>query len=175
MMSFRAVSRWQKVVGVCAIAGFALSVAASARGDEGAAGREEDAVLSIVQQFFDVLESRDVEAGAGLVAPEVRFFSTREKDGESVVRTSGRDEFLASLASGEEALLERMWDPEVRIRGRIAMVWTLYDFHRDGEFSHCGVDAFSLVKTEAGWQIVSCIYTVEPAGCPANPGGPPLD
>ncbi len=172
MMSFLSVSRWGRVLGVLVVASLAFPVAAGAQETAAGADRERDAVLSVVQQFFDVLESRDVEAGALLVAPEGRFFSTREKDGEPVVRVSGRDDFLASLASGEEALLERMWDPEVRVRGPIATVWTLYDFHREREFSHCGVDAFSLVRTEAGWQIVSCVYTVEPSGCPDSPLGP---
>lgn len=34
------------------------------------------------------------------------------------------------------ALLERAWAPEMRIDGLIATVWTRYDFHVDGAFSH---------------------------------------
>jgi hypothetical protein len=69
-------------------------------------------------------------------------------------------------------MLERMWDARVLIHGRIAVLWTPYDFHRDGKFSHCGVDAFSLVKTDDGWKIAGFIYTVEPEGCRPSPLGP---
>ena len=48
-----------------------------------------------------------------------------------------------------------------------------YDFHRDGEFSHCGVDAFTLVRTESGWKISGGVYTVETEGCAPSPLGPP--
>jgi hypothetical protein len=65
-----------------------------------------------------------------------------------------------------------MWDPLVLVHGRIAVVWAPYDFHINGEFSHCGVDAFTLIKTENGWQIAGAAYTIEPKGCAASPLGP---
>jgi hypothetical protein len=35
----------------------------------------------------------------------------------------------------------------------------------DGEFSHCGVDAFILVLTEDGWRILSIADTRTTEGC----------
>jgi hypothetical protein len=66
-----------------------------------------------------------------------------------------------------------MWDARVKIHGPIAVVWTPYDFYRGGRFSHCGVDAFTLVRVAGGWRIATGTYTVEPAGCPASPLGRP--
>jgi len=66
-----------------------------------------------------------------------------------------------------------MWDPNVLIHKEIAVVWAKYDFHREGKFSHCGVDAFNLVKTPEGWKISGIIYTVEKEGCGESPIGPP--
>ena len=43
----------------------------------------------------------------------------------------------------------------------IATVWTPYDFWIDGKFSHCGIDAFDLVKTDEGWKIAGGSYTLE--------------
>jgi hypothetical protein len=63
-----------------------------------------------------------------------------------------------------------MWDPEVRIDGPMATLWAPYDFHRSGEFSHCGVDAFQLALKEDGWRIVSIIYTVRRLGCEGRGG-----
>lgn len=66
-----------------------------------------------------------------------------------------------------------MWDPKIMIHKEIAIVWTKYDFHREGKFSHCGVDAFNLIKAPGGWKISGIIYTVEKEGCEESPLGPP--
>ena len=44
------------------------------------------------------------------------------------------------------AYRERYWDPVVHIRGSLAVVWTPYEFWIDGKTSHCGIDAFEMVK-----------------------------
>lgn len=56
--------------------------------------------------------------------------------------------------------------PQVRIDETLATVWTQYDFHLAGKFSHCGVDAFHLLKTATGWKIVSLADTSRMEGCP---------
>jgi hypothetical protein len=81
--------------------------------------------------------------------------------------------FLRSLAAGRQPLLERMWSPEVRVHGPVATVWTPYDFYVDGEFSHCGVNVFTLVRADGRWQVAGVAYTVERADCPPSPLGPP--
>ena len=64
-------------------------------------------------------------------------------------------------------------NPEVRIHGTIATVSTPYDFHRDGKFTHCGTDVFSLVKTAEGWKIAGAMWTIQRVGCAPSPLGPP--
>ena len=118
------------------------------------------------------MTSRDVEAARRVLVPEGRFFSIREQDGKVVTRVSTVEDYLKDLAGRKQEYRERMWTPEVRVHGRVASVWTPYDFWVDRKFSHCGVDAFDLIKTAEGWQITSISYTVERTGCPASPLGP---
>jgi hypothetical protein len=73
--------------------------------------------------------------------------------------------FIAALGRATEAWNERMFAPEVRIDGSLATVWTEYDFHLGTQFSHCGVDAFQLLKTSAGWKIVALSDTARREGC----------
>jgi len=134
---------------------------------------EERAVLAVVQRFFDTMAAKDVDGAQEVLVPEGRFFSIRTVDGKKVVRSSTNQEFLEGMKNSQEDWLERMWDPEVRIRSDIATVWTPYDFHRNGEFSHCGIDAFDLVKIEGTWKIAGGVYTVEREGCTPSPLGPP--
>ena len=133
----------------------------------------EAGAVAAVQALFDAMAARDAEAIDALLMEGAVFTSTVETpDGVQVRETSGAD-FAASIGQPGPALLERMWDPHVMIRGPLAVVWTPYDFHRDGEFSHCGIDAVSLVLSDGNWKISSIAYTVEREDCPPSPLGPP--
>ena len=46
-----------------------------------------------------------------------------------------------------------------------------YDFWIDGKYSHCGIDAFDLVKTSEGWKISGGVFTTQ-ATCAPSPLGP---
>jgi hypothetical protein len=71
-------------------------------------------------------------------------------------------------------MIERMWDPEVRVDGPFATLWAPYDFYSGVEFSHCGTDAFQLAKTSVGWKVVMVSYTaMMPPNCSTHPDGPP--
>ena len=64
-----------------------------------------------------------------------------------------------------------MWDPVVQIRDNLATVWVKYAFYLDGEFLHCGVDAFMLARTNDGWKIVSLADTSQKENCEMPPEG----
>ena len=134
---------------------------------------DRDAVVAAVQGFFDSMATRDAELAKRFLLLEGRFVIVSEKDGATIVRTRSIQEWVDGLATGKGRLLERMWNPEVRVQGALATLWTPYDFHIDGKFSHCGIDAFELVKTADGWKISGAAYTVERTNCTASPLGPP--
>lgn len=135
---------------------------------------ERAQVIAAVQSFFDSMEKADAGLARKILMPDARFFSAAERDGKTTVRPSTGDAFVASFSNpNRPKALERMWDPEVRVHGAIAQLWTRYDFHGNGTFSHCGIDAFSLVKTDEGWKIASAMWTVERTGCAPSPLGPP--
>ncbi|MFQ5702124.1 MAG: nuclear transport factor 2 family protein [Acidobacteriota bacterium] len=137
-----------------------------------AAASEEASVIRTVQRFFDAMASHDAAAARDVLLDEGRFVSIRSEQGEVIVGGSTHREFLQRLAGMKTGMLERMWNPAVRLHGRLATLWTAYDFHRGGQFSHCGIDSFSLVRTAAGWKIAGAVYTVESTGCPPSPLGP---
>ena len=134
---------------------------------------EENAVIVAVKQFFKALETRDADLARNILLPEGVVFSVREEGGKKKIRSTTNEQIIDSFASSTEKMLERMWNPKVLIHKKIAVVWTKYDFHRDGKFSHCGVDAFNLIKTPQGWKISGIFYTVEKEGCKKSPLGPP--
>lgn len=120
---------------------------------------EEKQVLAAVQRLFDAMAAKDAAAALAVVAPEGRYYALRA---QSAPVGATLREFAERLPSLKEPVREVMRQPQVQIRGRIATVWTPYDFYRNGKRTHGGVDAFSLVHTGGGWRIVALIYTVEP-------------
>ncbi len=149
-----------------------LDTALAAAADRPDPGAERQAVLATAQAFFEVIASGDTDAGRDLVTETVSFIGTSTTASGAVLNEFGRDAFLEQI-SGANGLLERMWDPTVMVHGTVAIVWTPYDFYVNGEFSHCGVDALNLVRTDDGWRIASIVWTVEPTGCSPSPLGPP--
>ena len=133
---------------------------------------EEQAVIAVAQKLFDGMASKDVDALRSILLPEGAFTSVRLSDVRVITGTRTHEEFLESIRTETEELLERMWNPTVLIYDRVATLWTHYDFHINGEFSHCGVDAINLVKTSEGWKISSITYTVQTEGCTDSPLGP---
>ncbi len=145
----------------------------SSRPASQAAPSDRDQVIAAVQKLFDGMAAHDIEAVRKVMVPEGRLFSTNDAREATAVRSRSNQEFIDSLGRTTQKLLERVWNPEVRVHGAIATFWANYDFHLDGKFSHCGIDAFDLVKTADGWKIAGGAYTIERTLCAPSPLGEP--
>jgi hypothetical protein len=160
----------------CAIAGaaVALIVPPTTLAAQAPARSDSAAVLETVQRLFDGMARRDTTALRALLVPGTQFVAIRTDAADAPPAAQSDTAFLRLIAEGSRGtLLERFWQPIVQIHGPLASVWTPYDFHVDGTRSHCGIDAFTLVRTARGWQIAGIAYTVERRGCVESPLGPP--
>ena len=124
-----------------------------------------DSVLATVQRAFDLMRSRDTSGMRSLFDSTARLIGVR--DTTSATRPRTVSQFLADVAStpAERASDERMFDPEVRIEGPVAQVWTYYTFRSGTTFSHCGIDAVSLIRAGGSWKIVNFVWTVRTERC----------
>lgn len=137
-----------------------------------AADREQ--VLQIVQSFFDALAKHDGAALQTLCAPGSQVTAgPRPGTNPPALRQRTVEADVEGLSTSKDQLLERMWNPTVLLEGGIAVVWTPYDFHRNGKFSHNGIDVFTLMKLNGVWKIVGTVYSVEPEPPSRNPAGAP--
>jgi hypothetical protein len=130
---------------------------------------DRDDVIATVQKTFDAMAAHDGSTLAALFTKDARVVAIRES-GES--SSTAATDFATRLSTMTAKILERMWNPEVKISGRLASLWAPYDFHRDGKRTHCGIDQVDLVKTPDGWRIATIIYTVVTTDCPVSPLGP---
>ena len=134
------------------------------------------AILATVQALFDALAEGDGQILRDIMHPDVLMHSVeRADDGSRSSSTSTRDQLIQRLEGSEQILTERMWDPEVRISGDLAMVWTPYDFYVGDDLSHCGADALLLTRSgEESWLIIALSWTrLQPPTCELHPDGPP--
>lgn len=133
-----------------------------------AAQGEAGEVRAVVQQLFDGMRARDTGRMRALLHPQARMASPGTRNGVFAVTVETPDAWLAQVARSTGPILdERITSIEVRIDGLLASVWAGYDFYVGPRFSHCGVDAFHLVRTPEGWRIVDLADTRRRVGCAA--------
>jgi hypothetical protein len=125
---------------------------------------DEQAVRAVVDRLFDGMRSRDTTMIRSVFAEEAQFYGL---DREGNIRITAPSAFIASISRAPEGLLldEVLDDVEIRIDGPLAAVWTYYDFFSGDEFSHCGYDAFQLLKMRDEWKIVALADTRRTEDC----------
>ena len=143
----------------------AIGLAAALNITAAPADAEDKAVLATTQAFFDGLEAADPVAMRAAALPNIPMMALSTKpDGTVDVRRFGfEDSFGKKVAPG---LKEWMWSPVVVRRGALATVTGPFEITREGKTVHCGVNIFTLAKTEGAWKVASVSWTAEPDACP---------
>lgn len=130
----------------------------------------EQAVLAVVHQLFDGMRTKDEALLRGALTAEFGLVTTGTRDGQPVTSVTPGDQFIRSVLEAEAELDEQIWNPVVQMRDNLATVWVDYALFIDGEFSHCGADAFQLFRSFEGWKIFQIADTRQREGCEDPPG-----
>jgi len=145
---------------------FAFSFTFSLHAQE--ATSEKAAIIAPIKQLFEGMANKDT-AVIKAVFHETATLSTTytDKEGKSHLQQDDIARFITSIGSipKDKTLEERILNYEVKFDDNLAIAWTPYEFYFDGKFSHCGVNAFQLFKTEKGWLITSICDTRRKEGC----------
>lgn len=124
---------------------------------------EEDLVKSIIIRLFDGMKTSD----SALIKKSFSknaILQTISKTEE--VKSEDINNFAISISKAEkESLDERITFSNILIDGNLASVWTPYEFYYKGQFSHCGVNSFQLVKSNNEWKIQYLIDTRRKENC----------
>lgn len=123
-----------------------------------------DSIMAPIKSLFDGMRTRDTAMMRSAFAPGT-VLTQLPRPGQPV-KFETIDGFLTSVASGPPgpSFDEQIYDPEVRVDGALAAVWTFYTF-KAGDYSHCGIDAFHLVRATNGWKITALADTRRQQGC----------
>lgn len=146
------------IVIIFALAGFS-SIFAQKSADEKEA-------VALANKMFAEMAAHNPAGILALYTKEAQLAAAiKNKEGKSVIRTFTVADFSKSFAEKKNEIHEEMYAPEARIFGDLALVWGRYVFFIDDKISHCGVNAFHLVRTGEGWRIAGASTTIEPEGC----------
>jgi hypothetical protein len=128
---------------------------------------DRNAVLATVQKVFDAMRTRDTALLRQAFDTSARLAGVSTRGGPATIRLTAPAAFGAAIANAPagDVWNERIWDPDVRIDGDVAQVWAYYTFHRNKTFSHCGVDAFMLLKVGSDWKITQLADSRRTTGC----------
>jgi len=125
----------------------------------------QETPLTAVQKLFEAVLHKDAATASALFTPDAMLYALRP-DGTAAGLPAAK--WIERMAASKDQWQERIYNPKQLEQGAIAHVWTEYDFHLAGKFSHCGIDSVSLLKTATGWKIASISDTREKTGCPAR-------
>ena len=127
----------------------------------------EDSVKTVINTMFSGMKNGDAGLFKGVFSDSAIMQTiSRNKEGKIIVKTedlNGFTEFVGKQTKGDAD--ERISFGTIKIDGPLAIVWTPYKFYYKGEFSHCGVNSFHLVRFDGTWKIQYLIDTRRRQAC----------
>lgn len=120
-----------------------------------AQSNDAQAIRETIILFFEGFHERDEAKMQSVLDQQATFHSIDERGEVAQLRTIAVDQFLNAVVSRSETpeWEERLHDFTIEVDGTIAQAWVTYSFWLGSDFSHCGVDAFSLFKSGDQWKI----------------------
>jgi hypothetical protein len=134
---------------------------------------EKELVMKPIRLLFDAMRAGDSTILRRAFTKQVTMSTVgTDKAGKPFIRNeSSIDGFVKSIGTPHtEAYNEMIWGEKIEIDGNFAQAWMNYGFYVGKTFSHCGVDAFHLVKGEDNkWRIFHLADTRQKEGCNIPP------
>mgnify|MGYP002780051673 CR=1 FL=1 len=132
-----------------------------------ASAADSAAVVSTLTRMFDALRVKDAATLRSILHPDARFTLFRPApDGSVRVNVLTGAQFVqATTAANAPGLDEPIRNVRVTVDGALATAWAEYQVRTNGTVSHCGYDAFHLVRTATGWQVVNTADSFRREGC----------
>lgn len=134
------------------------------------ASQEEKNVMAVIAQLFDGMRAGDSSQVRAVFMPNTQMQTVMTNNGLTEIRTQGVDRFIMAVGTPHEQVWdERLYETGIKIDGDLAVVWTDYRFYLGGNFSHCGVNVFQLIKSAKGWKIFQLCDTRRKDDCGEEP------
>lgn len=146
---------------------FLIVLTMSMYGSIALAQSAEDSVRNVIHKMFTGMREADTAMIRSCFADSMIMQTiSRNKEGNWIVRNESPSAFISFIAKEAKGNAdERISFETVKMDGPLAMAWTPYNFYYKGQFSHCGVNSFQLVRFNGEWKIQYLIDTRRRQGC----------
>lgn len=126
----------------------------------------EDSVKTAVNKLFTAMKNADSVMLMESFTSSAILQSISKGKGQTNIKNETVEGFASFVKTQEAGVLdERINFESIKINEELASVWTPYQFYYKGEFSHCGVNSFQLVRINYVWKIQYLIDTRRKTGC----------
>lgn len=128
---------------------------------------EKEIIKKTIGNMFNGMRAGDSAQVHSAFRANVRMFTAfKRKTGEEVLQEGSLSDFLKAVGiPDKEVWDEKLTSMTIQVDGNIAQVWTDYSFYVGEVFSHCGVNAFQLVKENGTWKIIHIMDTRRKENC----------
>ena len=126
-----------------------------------------DSIKAVVNNLFIAMKNSDGNAVKNCFADGAILQTiVTNKEMKTIIENDLVETFARIIQSmPKDQADERVVFDAVHIDGPMAAVWTPYEFYFKGQFSHCGVDHFVMIRQEGQWKIQYLIDTRRKQGC----------
>ena len=126
----------------------------------------EDSVKAAINRFFAAMKNSDAKLLQTSFTDSAILQTIAVNDNVASVHSEPVHEFIDFIGGlPKDAADERIQFDIIKIDGPLAIAWTPYKFYFNGQFSHCGVNSFQLVRINGTWKIQYIIDTRRKQGC----------
>ncbi|TCK69013.1 putative lumazine-binding protein [Winogradskyella wandonensis] len=129
---------------------------------------EEADVKQTIIDFFDAFHKQDTVKLKSMAKGNITMQSISvTKEGKTRLDENDYYAFIKNIAGipKDKTFEEKLLDYKIQVDGKMANAWTPYEFWFNGNFSHCGVNSFQLVKEDNDWKIIYLVDTRRRQGC----------
>ncbi len=127
---------------------------------------DEESVKAVINTMFAAMKAGDGNTLMQCFADSAILQGVAVKNGNVTIENESVKDFAKTISQlPKDAADERITFDLIKIDGNLAIAWTPYQFYYKGQFSHCGVDSYQLVKINGSWKIQYLIDTRRKEGC----------
>ena len=123
-------------------------------------------IMKPIENLFLGMETVDSTLTKSAFTENPSMYTVVESPQGTRLQKGDYQRFLNFIGSPRQQLIaEPIWDAKIDQDGDFAQVWVSYALYVGGKVSHCGVDAFQLVKLDGEWKIYTITDTRHKEGC----------
>lgn len=128
---------------------------------------DNDKIKASIETFFSGMRKNDTAQIRSVTDSSCFLYSVMQtKDGKTILDKEAFDGFLQQVIQLKgQSIDEQITSYSIQTDGALGVAWTPYRFYLNGQFYHCGVNVFTMIKRGDQWKIMGITDTRRRNGC----------